>query len=93
MELDAKTVRDVAGLANVTLSPADLERLAAQLNRVLQAFAELQQVDTSGVVPTYHTPVLSARRRPDQPAACLGPAGLAPADRQDDLVRVPAVLT
>lgn len=44
-------VRRVAALARLRLSPAEEERLTADLDHILASFARLQAVDTTGVAP------------------------------------------
>jgi aspartyl-tRNA(Asn)/glutamyl-tRNA(Gln) amidotransferase subunit C len=42
-------VRRVAALARLRLEPAEEERLTADLGHILEAFAKLQTLDTTGV--------------------------------------------
>jgi aspartyl-tRNA(Asn)/glutamyl-tRNA(Gln) amidotransferase subunit C len=44
-------VRRVAALARLRLEPAEEERLTADLDHILDAFAKLQALDTTGVPP------------------------------------------
>jgi aspartyl-tRNA(Asn)/glutamyl-tRNA(Gln) amidotransferase subunit C len=44
-------VRRVAALARLRLEPAEEERLTADLGHILDAFARLRSVDTTGVEP------------------------------------------
>jgi aspartyl-tRNA(Asn)/glutamyl-tRNA(Gln) amidotransferase subunit C len=44
-------VRRVAALARLRLSPAEEERLTADLDHILASFARLQTLDTTGVTP------------------------------------------
>jgi aspartyl-tRNA(Asn)/glutamyl-tRNA(Gln) amidotransferase subunit C len=44
-------VRRVAALARLRLEPAEEERLTADLDHILEAFARLRTVDTTGVPP------------------------------------------
>jgi aspartyl-tRNA(Asn)/glutamyl-tRNA(Gln) amidotransferase subunit C len=44
-------VRRVAALARLRLKPDEEERLAADLDKILDAFAKLQALDTTGVPP------------------------------------------
>ena len=46
-------VEAVAALAHLELDASDVELLARQLGDILAYAGELQQVDTSGVPPTY----------------------------------------
>jgi aspartyl-tRNA(Asn)/glutamyl-tRNA(Gln) amidotransferase subunit C len=45
-------VEHVAALARLGLTDAELDRLVPQLNKILEAIAALQEVDTSAVGPT-----------------------------------------
>lgn len=65
MTITTEKVRHVAKLARLKIEEAELERLAEQLDNVLQYMESLNAVDTSGVPPTAH--VLSACNafRPD----------------------------
>jgi aspartyl-tRNA(Asn)/glutamyl-tRNA(Gln) amidotransferase subunit C len=45
-------VRRVAALARLRLEPAEEERLTADLDHILDAFARLRALDTSAVPPT-----------------------------------------
>lgn len=42
----------VAALANIHLTDAEAELFAAQLSRILEYAEQVQQIDTTGVVPT-----------------------------------------
>jgi aspartyl-tRNA(Asn)/glutamyl-tRNA(Gln) amidotransferase subunit C len=44
-------VRRVAALARLRLEPAEEERLATDLDRILDAFATLRALDTTGIEP------------------------------------------
>src|SRR5207302_9827791 len=45
-------VRRIAALARLRLEPAEEERLTADLDHILEAFARLSTLDTSAVEPT-----------------------------------------
>jgi aspartyl-tRNA(Asn)/glutamyl-tRNA(Gln) amidotransferase subunit C len=45
-------VRRIAALARLRLDPAEEERLTADLDHILDAFARLSALDTSAVSPT-----------------------------------------
>jgi len=51
MAIDRNTVRHVARLARLALSPEEEERTAAQLGHVLEYIERLESVDISGVEP------------------------------------------
>ncbi len=47
-------IRHVAMLAELSLSPEEEQRFAADVGRILAYVAELDAIDTSGVPPTAH---------------------------------------
>ena len=51
MSLDKATVARVATLARIRVPESDLEPLAAELSKILDWIAELDEVDTSEVEP------------------------------------------
>ena len=52
MSVDTATVKKVASLARIAISDADAERLAPELNNILDWIEQLGEVDTSNVEPT-----------------------------------------
>lgn len=53
--LDHKTVAQVAELARVEMDEAELQRMVGQLDAILRHAAKLDEVQTTGVIPTAHT--------------------------------------
>jgi aspartyl-tRNA(Asn)/glutamyl-tRNA(Gln) amidotransferase subunit C len=51
MPLDKATVAHIAALARIRLSEAELEPLVGELSQILTWVEQLNEVDTSGVVP------------------------------------------
>jgi aspartyl-tRNA(Asn)/glutamyl-tRNA(Gln) amidotransferase subunit C len=51
MPLDKATVAQIATLARIRLSEAELEPLASELAHILSWVEQLNEVDTSGVAP------------------------------------------
>ena len=51
MALDKATVAHIAALARIRLSEAELEPLVGELSGILTWVDQLNEVDTSGVVP------------------------------------------
>jgi aspartyl-tRNA(Asn)/glutamyl-tRNA(Gln) amidotransferase subunit C len=94
MALDIETVRRIARLARLRLTPEEEQRYASQLSAVLDYAARLQQVDTSGISPTASVLGLQAPLRPD--ATRASPSRdqiLANAPQPEDgMFRVPRVL-
>lgn len=52
--MDIAQIRHVAALAELSLTPDEEQRLAAEMTRILDHVAELEAVDTSGVAPMTH---------------------------------------
>ena len=52
MAITREEVRRIATLARLRLEPAEEERLTADLDHILEAFARLSTLDTSAVEPT-----------------------------------------
>ncbi|HHW15725.1 MAG TPA: Asp-tRNA(Asn)/Glu-tRNA(Gln) amidotransferase subunit GatC [Firmicutes bacterium] len=59
-------VDHVADLARLALSEEERERMTSQLNRILEAASELQELDTSDVPPTAFAVPLQNVFRPDE---------------------------
>jgi aspartyl-tRNA(Asn)/glutamyl-tRNA(Gln) amidotransferase subunit C len=64
-------VEAVAALANLELTPAELDLFARQLGDILAYAEEVQRVDTTGVPPTAHVATRHASDRPDVVAPSL----------------------
>ncbi|HTM23057.1 MAG TPA: Asp-tRNA(Asn)/Glu-tRNA(Gln) amidotransferase subunit GatC [Kofleriaceae bacterium] len=92
--LTRQDVEQIALLARLELSEAELDRLAGELGAILDHFRALAAVDTAGIEPMTHAVPMTLRLRADQVAPSL-PAGEALAaapDRADDQFRVPGIL-
>ena len=61
-------VESLAKAARLTLSPEETTKYTQQLSVILDAFKELDQVDTEGVEPSYHPIELEDALREDEPA-------------------------
>jgi aspartyl-tRNA(Asn)/glutamyl-tRNA(Gln) amidotransferase subunit C len=53
-EVTKDDIRHVCRLARLDLSEQEIERVGAELNRIMAHFHELQELDTSDVPPTSH---------------------------------------
>lgn len=51
MKITEKEVRDVAALANLTLTDAEVAKLRGDLDGILEHFEQLNRADTSDVEP------------------------------------------
>jgi aspartyl-tRNA(Asn)/glutamyl-tRNA(Gln) amidotransferase subunit C len=87
-------VEHVAALARLGLTDAELDRLVPQLNRILEAVAVLNEVDTSAVGPTAQVIPLENVMREDVPRPSMDrEVVLANAPlREGSHLRVPVVL-
>ncbi len=52
--IDAKTVKHVAHLARLELNDKELQQYSGQLASILSYISKLNEIETSGVVPTSH---------------------------------------
>ena len=92
--LSTQDVADLARLARIELTPAELEHLAPQLDAILEAVAKVSEVAADDIPPTSHPLPLDNVQRPDvvvpsmpREAALAG----APA-AEEDRFRVPRIL-
>ena len=94
MKLSREEVLHIARLARVGLTEAEITRLSEQLSNILENFEILQQVDTTGVLPTAQAVALQSVMREDEVAPSFPPDDiLANAPRREaDYFRVRAVL-
>jgi aspartyl-tRNA(Asn)/glutamyl-tRNA(Gln) amidotransferase subunit C len=87
------TVRHIAKLARLKLSPQEEDMYTEQLGKILDYVEELQSVDTSGVQPAAHVlPVTNIMRedeviRPENQSGILAEA---PAE-ENNFFRVPKI--
>lgn len=65
------TLVQVARLARLVLSPEEHALYLADLQRFLIHVEHLNELDLSGVAPTFHPLALTPRLRPDEPAPPL----------------------
>jgi len=87
-------VAHVAELAHLALSEQEIARLQRELNRILEHFAELQELNTDGVEATSHAvPMVNVFRedavRESLPIDAI--VGNAP-DRAEEFYRVPRIV-
>jgi aspartyl-tRNA(Asn)/glutamyl-tRNA(Gln) amidotransferase subunit C len=69
--LDRAQVLHVARLARLELDEEDVERMAAELSKVLEHVDRVRELDLEGVEPTSHAVDLAGVMRPDEPVPCL----------------------
>jgi len=66
MSLSTQDVEKVARLARLAMSPADIQTAQTQLNGIFGLIAEMQAVDTTGILPMSHAQDVSQRLREDK---------------------------
>ena len=94
MPISRAEVEHVALLGRLALSDEEKERLGYEMNRVLDAFEELQKLDTSDLEPTSHVIEMTNVMRPDHTRPSMpredvlanGP------DRSQHFFRVPRIV-
>ena len=69
--IDREQVLHVASLARLELSAAEIERMAAELSKVLDHIERIGELDLEGVAPTSHVVEMTNALRPDEPWECL----------------------
>jgi len=65
MSLDQETVKRIATLARLKLAPEKMTSMQQDLNRILEFIEELNEVDTSDVMPMSGVTVTSLPLRKD----------------------------
>jgi aspartyl-tRNA(Asn)/glutamyl-tRNA(Gln) amidotransferase subunit C len=92
--ISREEVSHLAMLARIDLTPAELDRLAGQLDVILGAVATVREVAGDDVPATSHPIPLSNVTRPDEPRPSLAAAdALAGAPESElDRFRVPRIL-
>ena len=94
MRLTTEEVRHIAALARIAMTDEEVRRVGEEMSQILDNFDVLDQVNTDGVEPMGHSVELTSVMRDDEAAESSSVEDVlanAP-DREDDLVRVRAVL-
>jgi aspartyl-tRNA(Asn)/glutamyl-tRNA(Gln) amidotransferase subunit C len=94
MSITRDEVAHLARLARLALSDGELDHLAPQLDQILSAVAQVQQVAAEGIPPTSHATGLVNVFRDDVEVPCLTPGQAldqAPAVEQQRF-KVPRIL-
>ena len=94
MALSLDEVREIAQLARLALTDAEVAKLRDELGAILGYVEKLRALDTSGVEPMTHAVPLDCPLRADEVAPSLSAdEALAGAPkREDDFFQVPAIL-
>jgi aspartyl-tRNA(Asn)/glutamyl-tRNA(Gln) amidotransferase subunit C len=69
--IDSSEVREIARLARLRLSEAEVERMARELGAILSHIEELRQLDTSAIEPMTHAVPFDCPLRPDEVGTML----------------------
>jgi aspartyl-tRNA(Asn)/glutamyl-tRNA(Gln) amidotransferase subunit C len=64
--IDRELVERIARVARLELAEDEIEKFTKQLKVILEAFRELDDVDTEGVEPSFHPQELSNVLREDE---------------------------
>lgn len=66
MSVDIETVKRVAHLARIAVTPEEAERMTSELNAILGFVEQLGEVDVSDVEPMISVIPMEMRKRPDR---------------------------
>jgi len=94
MPITRDEVAHLARLSRIALTDAELDHLAPQLDQIIAAVDQVQEVAAEGIPPTSHATGLTNVFRNDEPAPCLTPEealSQAPAVEQQRF-KVPRIL-
>jgi aspartyl-tRNA(Asn)/glutamyl-tRNA(Gln) amidotransferase subunit C len=72
MPITRDEVAHLARLSRISLTDAELDHLAPQLDQIITAVAQVQEVAAEGIPPTSHATGLINVYRDDVPVPCLG---------------------
>lgn len=94
MTITKEDVLHVAKLARLTLSQEAMDKLPDQITTILDYVETLNQIDTSGVLPTSHAITLTNALRDDTPSGSLArEQALANApEKEDGAFIVPSII-
>ena len=73
MPITRDEVAHLAQLSRLALSAEELDHLAPQLDQIISAVAQVQEVAADGIPPTTHATGLTNVFRDDVPTPCLTP--------------------
>ena len=89
--LTRKLVLELAKAARLTLSDMETEKYTQQLSVILDAFRELDEVNTEGVEPSYHPIKMSDSLREDKPKEWQWDPLANVKDKEDEYIRGPKI--
>jgi len=73
MSITRDDVVHLARLSRIALTDHELDHLAPQLDQIIAAVAQIQEVAVDGIPPTSHATGLTNVLREDEPRPCLTP--------------------
>lgn len=73
MSITRDEVAHLARLSRLALGDEELDHLAPQLDQIISAVAQVQEVAAEGIPPTSHATGLTNVFRDDEPKGCLTP--------------------
>ena len=70
-KIDRELLEHIAEVSRLKLTDEELERFTGQLRVILEAFREIDEVDTEGVEPSFHPSELRDVLREDEARPCV----------------------
>ncbi len=71
MRVDKELIENVARVARLELTSAEINKFIPQFKEILDAFSKLDEVNVSDVEPSFHPVELKNVMRSDEPGTCL----------------------
>ena len=71
MKIDKELITHVAKVSRLNLTKKETDEFLPQLKEILNAFSEIQEVETKNTKPSYHSVELKNALREDIPGKCL----------------------
>lgn len=71
MNVTKELVKKVAEQSRLTLTDSEIEKLVPQLKEILEAFSQLDKVETKNVEPSFHPIEIKNISRKDTTENCL----------------------
>ncbi|WP_020677428.1 Asp-tRNA(Asn)/Glu-tRNA(Gln) amidotransferase subunit GatC [Geopsychrobacter electrodiphilus] len=72
MKITRQEVEHVARLSRLALAPAEIDTITGQLDQLLGYVEKLNELDTTGIVPTAHAVPMENAFRADEVKASIG---------------------
>lgn len=94
MKITREQVENVAVLARLELQPAEIDTFTGQMDAILAYVEKLNELDTTGIVPTSHAVPMENAFRADEVRPSIGTESAlenAP-ERVEGFFRVPKVI-